>query len=39
MTMSRPSYALLLYLKHAYGESDESVCARWSENVVKKGSC
>lgn len=24
----------LLYLKHAYGESDESVCARWSENVV-----
>ena len=26
--------ASLLYLKHAYGESDESVCARWSENVV-----
>lgn len=24
----------LLYLKHAYGESDETVCARWSENVV-----
>jgi len=24
----------LLYLKHAYGESDESVCERWSENVV-----
>lgn len=24
----------LLYLKHAYGESDDSVCARWSENVV-----
>ena len=23
----------LLYLKHAYGESDESVCERWSENV------
>jgi IS5 family transposase len=24
----------LLYLKHAYCESDESVCERWSENVV-----
>ena len=24
----------LLYLKHAYGERDESVCERWSENVV-----
>ena len=24
----------LLYLKHAFNESDESVCARWSENVV-----
>ena len=24
----------LLYLKHAYGQSDESVCERWSENVV-----
>lgn len=22
----------LLYLKHAYNESDESVCARWAEN-------
>ena len=24
----------LLYLKHAFNESDESVCARWAENVV-----
>ncbi len=24
----------LLYLKHAFNESDESVCERWSENVV-----
>jgi IS5 family transposase len=24
----------LLYLKHAYGESDESVVERWAENVV-----
>jgi transposase, IS5 family len=23
----------LLYLKHAYNESDESVCERWAENV------
>ncbi len=26
--------ASLLYLKHAFNESDESVCARWAENVV-----
>ena len=26
--------ASLLYFKHAYGESDESVCERWAENVV-----
>ena len=24
----------LLYLKHAFNQSDESVCARWAENVV-----
>lgn len=24
----------LLYLKHAFNESDESVCERWAENVV-----
>jgi IS5 family transposase len=24
----------LLYLKHAFNESDESVVERWSENVV-----
>jgi IS5 family transposase len=23
----------LLYLKHAYNESDESVCERWAESV------
>jgi len=23
----------LLYLKHAYNESDESVCERWAQDV------
>jgi IS5 family transposase len=29
----------LLYLKHAYNESDETVCARWSENVYWQFFC
>jgi IS5 family transposase len=27
----------LLYLKHAFNESDESLVERWSENVVWQG--
>ena len=27
----------LLYLKHAYGESDESVCERWGDNYLDAG--
>lgn len=29
----------LLYLKHAYNESDESVCERWAENVYFQYFC
>lgn len=29
----------LLYLKHAYNESDETVCARWAENVYWQYFC
>ncbi|MCU0933122.1 MAG: IS5 family transposase [Thiobacillaceae bacterium] len=29
----------LLYLKHAHNESDETVCARWSENVYWQYFC
>ncbi len=29
----------LLYLKHAYNESDETVCARWAENVYWQFFC
>ncbi|WP_198385728.1 transposase, partial [Burkholderia ubonensis] len=29
----------LLYLKHAFNESDESVCERWAENVYFQYFC
>lgn len=28
----------LLYLKHAYNESDESVCERWAQDVYSSNS-
>ena len=29
----------LLYLKHTYNESDESVCERWTHTNVKANGC